>query len=170
MDFENSLAFGGSNLCLWSPNGRFLAVVSTQNRLVLRDAASLEVVRTEVIVSSSNCKDDSIDTIIFSPDSQFILASDFKNGVTFVYKTGSDKDSSTWKARITEGLSGTTDIRWAPDSRHIITLAEYTVKLTIWSLIQKLVRYIKLPKRKECLAFSPDGNYLSVVHSASKWI
>ena len=58
-------------------------------------------------------------------------------------------------------VTGTTDIRWAPDSRHIITLAEYTVKLTIWSLIQKLVRYIKLPKRKECVAFSPDGNYLS---------
>ena len=35
------------------------------------------------------------------------------------------------------------------------------MKLTIWSLIQKLVRYIKLPKRKECVAFSPDGNYLS---------
>lgn len=60
-------------------------------------------------------------------------------------------------------ISGATDIRWAPDSRHIITLAEYSVKLTIWSLIQKLVRYIKLPKRKECVALSPDGNYLSVV-------
>ena len=107
MDFENSLAFSGSNLCLWSPNGRYLAVVSAKNRLVLRDAASLEVLRTEVIVSGGpNYKDDSIDTIIFSPDSQFILASDFKNGVTFVYKTGADKDSSTWKAKITEGLSG----------------------------------------------------------------
>ena len=107
MDFENSLAFSGSNLCLWSPNGRYLAVVSAKNRLVLRDAASLEVLRTEVIVSGGpNYKDDSIDTIIFSPDSQFILASDFKNGVTFVYKTGADKDSSIWKAKITEGLSG----------------------------------------------------------------
>jgi WD40 repeat protein len=129
----------------------FLPVISAKNRLVLRDAASLDVLRTEVIVSGpgANSKEDSIDTIIFSPDSQFILASDFKNGVTFVYKTGADKDSSTWKAKISEGMSGTTDIRWAPDSRHIITLAEYSVKLTIWSLIQKLVRYIKLPKRKE---------------------
>ena len=107
MDFENSIAIGGSNLCLWSPNGRYLAVVSAKNRLILRDAASLEVLRTEVIVSGGpSSREDLIDRIIFSPDSQFILASDFKNGVTFVYKTSSDKDSSTWKAKITEGLAG----------------------------------------------------------------
>ena len=60
-------------------------------------------------------------------------------------------------------MAGITDIRWSPDSRHIITLAEFNVKITIWSLVQKLVRYIKFPKRKECVNFSPDGTYLAVI-------
>ena len=29
--------------------------------------------------------------------------------------------------------------------------------------MQKLVRYIKFPKRKECISFSPDGTYLAVI-------
>ena len=29
--------------------------------------------------------------------------------------------------------------------------------------MQKLVRYIKFPKRKECVNFSPNGNYLGVI-------
>ena len=89
MNFESTLTFGRSNLCSWSPNGRFLAVLSAKSRLVLRDAASLDVVRTEVIVSGG--RDDKVDLISFSPDSQFILASDLKNAVTFVFKVGNDK-------------------------------------------------------------------------------
>ena len=125
MDFENSLAFRGSNLCRWSPNGRYLAVISAKNRLVLRDAASLDVVRTEVIVSGpgANSKEDSIDTIIFSPDSQFILASDFKNGVTFVYKTGAEKDSSTWKAKISEGMSGKFLITYLSSTTNVVGMS-----------------------------------------------
>ena len=136
MDFEQSLAFGNSHLCSWSPNGRFLAVLSSKSRLVLRDAATLDVLRTEVISSSS----ENVDRILFSPDSQFILASDFKDGMTFVYRTTVDKESLTWKAKISEGLAGISSIMWSPDSRHIITLAEFSIKLTVWSLIQKLVR------------------------------
>ena len=89
MNFETHLALGSSNLCQWSPNGRILAVLESKCRLVLRDAATLDVLRTEVMVSGST--EDSIDIILFSPDSQFILASDFKTGTTFVYKVGNDK-------------------------------------------------------------------------------
>ena len=160
MDFQKALTFNDSNLCAWSPSGRFLAVISSQNRLVLRDASNLEVLRTEVISASSNIQ---INTLQFSPDSQFLLASDFANGLSFVYRTATDKDSLTWKAKIVEGLSGITDIRWAPDSRHVISLSEFSIKLTVWSLIQKVVRYIKFPKKKECIAFSPNGSYLGVV-------
>lgn len=160
MNFENSVQFSSSNLCAWSPNGRYLAVVSAKSRLVLRDAASLDVLRTEIILSETAS---TVSQILFSPDSQFILASDFATGLTFVFRTSSDKDSSTWKAKISEGIAGISAIQWSPDSRHILTLAEFNVKLTVWSLVQKLVRYIKYPKKKECISFSPNGNYLAVV-------
>ena len=182
MNFETHLAFGSSNLCQWSPNGKILAVLESKCRLVLRDAASLDVQRTEVMVGGSgSSSEDNIDLILFSPDSQFILASDFKSGLTFVYKTGSDKESSTWKAKISEGMAGITNIRWSPDSRHIIALAEFNIKLTVWSLVQKLVRYIKFPKNDTCVEFSANGQYLAVVerrdgkdclslfHSAKDW-
>ena len=182
MNFETHLAFGSSNLCQWSPNGKILAVLESKCRLVLRDAASLDVQRTEVMVGGSgSSSEDNIDLILFSPDSQFILASDFKSGLTFVYKTGSDKESSTWKAKISEGMAGITNIRWSPDSRHIIALAEFNIKLTVWSLVQKLVRYIKFPKNDTCVEFSGNGQYLAVVerrdgkdclslfHSAKDW-
>ena len=182
MNFETHLAFGSSNLCQWSPNGKILAVLESKCRLVLRDAASLDVQRTEVMVGGSgSSSEDNIDLILFSPDSQFILASDVKSGLTFVYKTGSDKESSTWKAKISEGMAGITNIRWSPDSRHIIALAEFNIKLTVWSLVQKLVRYIKFPKNETCVEFSADGQYLAVVerrdgkdclslfHSAKDW-
>ena len=89
MNFQSALSFGSSNLCAWSPNGRYLAVISAKSRLVLRDAASLDVLRTEVIVSGS--RDDTVDVISFSPDSQFIFACDLKNTNTFVFKIGTDK-------------------------------------------------------------------------------
>lgn len=158
--FENSLGFGNSQLCTWSPNGFLLAVVSDKCRLVLRDAATLEVLKTEIISANDNTI---INFISFSPDSQFILASDFKNGTSFVYRTTTDKESLTWKAKISEGVAGISDVKWSPDSRHIITMAEFNIKLTVWSLVQKLVRYIKFPKRKECVAFCPNGSYLAVV-------
>ena len=60
-------------------------------------------------------------------------------------------------------MAGITDIRWSPDSRHIIAMAEFNIKLTIWSLVQKLVRYIKFPKNRTCVEFSPNGQYLAVI-------
>jgi WD40 repeat protein len=163
MEFSNSVPFGSSNCCTWSPNGRFLAVISSKCRLVLRDAATLDVLRTEVIVTGTGNgrdHDEAVDVISFSPDSQFIFATMFKIGLTFVFKVATDKESSTWRARIAEGLGGITDIHWSPDSRHIISMAEFNVKLTVWSLIQRKVRYIKFPKKKECVAFSPGKLYI----------
>ena len=94
MDFEKSLAFSSSNLCCWSPNGRFLAVVSAKSRLELRDSATLDVIRAEIIVTGNKggiSEDCGVDSLLFSPDSQFIVASDFKRGTSFVYKVGADK-------------------------------------------------------------------------------
>ena len=92
MNFESALSFGSSSVCSWSPNGRYLAVISGKSRLVLRDAASLDVLRTEVLVTGGpSSTNDSIDIVSFSPDSQFIFASDLKSAITFVFKVGTDK-------------------------------------------------------------------------------
>ena len=162
MDLNGAVSISGG-LCSWSPNGRYLAVVSSQTRLVIRDSSDLQVIRSEVVLfsnqESSHHDQNNINKIQFSPDSEFIFAANFKLGVTQVFRVL----HSDWKAKITEGPGGLVDIIFSPDSRHLISFAEFNVKLTIWSLIEKRVRYIKFPKAKECVEFSKDGKFLAVV-------
>ncbi len=95
MNFDGALDISGS-LCCWSPNGRFLAVVASRARLVVRDAKSLDVIFSELCPSVSSAtasrsshltaEETKIDKIAFSPDSVFIYASSFKAGVTHVFQ------------------------------------------------------------------------------------
>ena len=62
-----------------------------------------------------------------------------------------------------EDVEFVVDIIFSSDSRHLVSFAEFNVKLTIWSLIEKRTRYIKFPKARECVKFSEDGQFLAVV-------
>ena len=162
MDLTGAVSMNGG-LCAWSPNGRYLAIVVSKARIIIRDSSDLQVLRSEVVVFSTNAiannQDNPIDKIQFSPDSEFILAANFKAGVTQVFRVL----HSDWKAKVTEGPGGLVDIIFSSDSRHLVSFAEFNVKLTIWSLIEKRTRYIKFPKSKECVKFSEDGEFLGVV-------
>ena len=162
MDLNGAVSMNGG-LCTWSPNGRYLAVVASRARLIIRDSSDLQVLRSEVLVfstsESSHPDYNAINKIQFSPDSEFIFASNFKLGVTQVFRVL----HSDWKGKITEGPGGLVDITFSSDSRHLVSFAEFNVKLTIWSLIEKRTRYIKFPKARECVKFSEDGQFLAVV-------
>ena len=160
MDLNGAVSMNGA-LCTWSPNGRYLALVASKGRLIIRDSSDLQVLRSEIVLFSANehSSNNAIDKVQFSPDSEFIFASNFKIGVTQVFRVL----HSDWKAKITEGPGGLVDIQFSPDSRHLISFADFNVKLTIWSMIEKRTRYIKFPKSRECVKFSDDGKYLAVV-------
>ena len=167
MDVNGAVSMNGE-LCTWSPNGRYLALVASRGRLIIRDASDLQVLRSEVVIFSSNeiphsSECNTINKIQFSPDSEFIFAANFKLGVTLVFRVL----HSDWKAKITEGPGGLIDIQFSPDSRHLVSFADFNVKLTIWSLIEKRTRYIKFPKSKQCVQFSEDRKYLAVVERRS---
>ena len=105
MNFDGSLDISGTLSC-WSPNGRYLAVVASKARLVVRDSKNLEVVFSEVcssvsafggtptsptrssstLTSGVGDGDAKIDKIGFSPDSVFVFASSFRAGVTHVFQ------------------------------------------------------------------------------------
>lgn len=163
MDLNGAVSMNGG-LCSWSPNGRYIALVASRARLIIRDSSDLQVLRSEVVIFSANENSQSSDVnvinkIQFSADSEFIFAANFKLGVTQVFRVL----HSDWKAKITEGPGGLVDINFSPDSRHLISFADFNVKLTIWSLIEKRTRYIKFPKSEDCVKFSHDGNFLAVV-------
>ena len=114
MDLNGAVSMNGA-LCTWSPNGRYLALVASKGRLIIRDSSDLQVLRSEIVLFSANehSSNNAIDKVQFSPDSEFIFASNFKIGVTQVFRVL----HSDWKAKITEGPGGLVDIQFSPDSR-----------------------------------------------------
>ena len=74
----------------------------------------------------------------WSPDGMFILIGVAKKAQAFV-KSMVDPD---WQGKIDEGLAGMANCMWAPTSRHIMTVSDFNLRLTVWSLVDKSVQYI----------------------------
>ena len=106
---------------------------------MIRDASDLQVIRSEVLMFNTDAASVAVDKLAFSPDSEFVLVSSFKTGTTLVVRVL----ATDWKARITESEE-VTDVIFAPDSRHVLTFAQFNVKLTIWSLTERRVRSVLL--------------------------
>ncbi|XP_071527988.1 WD repeat-containing protein WRAP73-like isoform X2 [Panulirus ornatus] len=150
MNFAEVLKTSGS-LLTWSPDGRFCAVPVTA-RLEIRDSTSLQILVTY------NCID-IIQIVEWAPDSSYVLTGNYKRSVAEIWSIG----NPDWRCRVNEGSAGLIRICWAPDSRHILTTAEFCLRITVWSLINKSVSYIKHPKNIALgLQFSPDHDYLAV--------
>jgi len=138
-------------LCTISPNGSMLATVS-QQKLTVQEHPSLVVVQNFVL-------DEPPQLLKWSPDSQFLLCASFKKAVLQVFSLADPE----WKCRIDEGSSGLVSAQWAPDSRHILTTSEFYIRMTVWSLINKSISYIRYIKElADPAAFSADGKYLAV--------
>ena len=76
-------------------------------------------------------------------------------------------EDAEWTCRINEGLAGLVYARWAPDGRHILTTADFQLHVSIWSLVDSSIAYIKGPKLPVAgLAFSKSGRYLAVATRA----
>lgn len=52
---------------------------------------------------------------------------------------------------------------WAPDSRHILTTTDFQLRMTLWSLVNKTISYIKYPKLSQGgLDFNHSGRYMAL--------
>jgi len=136
----------------YSPNGIMLAICFNTKILVMESLSS------QILHNWSF--GDTITQIQWSPDSSMILVALGKSGIAHV-KNVSDDD---WNCRIDEGTAGLSGIRWAPDSRHVMTISNFQLRLTIWSLTDKSSSYIKNPKFSgdRGLAFSPNREYMAL--------
>lgn len=136
---------------IWSEDGYLLASASGP-RLTIWDAASLEVLQVFTTVEA-------IDKIEFSPDGEFILAVSLKSSETNIFSI----NHPDWSGRICEGAAGLLAAEWSPDSRYILTTAEFSVKLTIWSLTSKSIFYIRNPKTlRRSVEYSRDKSLAAV--------
>lgn len=56
---------------------------------------------------------------------------------------------------------------WAPTSRHVITISDFNVRLTVWSMVDKSVQYIQCPKHScSGLAFSPNRKIMALLEKS----
>jgi len=70
-------------------------------------------------------------------------------------------ENPEWKCKIDEGSAGLVQVNWSPDSRHILTTSDFHLRITVWSLMNKSVSYMKYPKNIEkCYEFTNDGRYM----------
>eukprot|EP00697_Spironema_sp_BW2_P004277 gnl/Spiro4/15820_TR8515_c0_g1_i1.p1 gnl/Spiro4/15820_TR8515_c0_g1~~gnl/Spiro4/15820_TR8515_c0_g1_i1.p1 ORF type:complete len:470 (-),score=132.29 gnl/Spiro4/15820_TR8515_c0_g1_i1:102-1448(-) len=138
-------------LCKWSPDSQHLANV-TQFRLLLRDSRTLQIVQLYTCL-------DVINQIEWSSDSKYVLCGLFKRGLVQVWSL----ENPDWTCKIDEGAAGVVHARWSPDGRHILTTADFNLRVTIWSLVNRSVSCIKFPKfSSKGLSFSNNGQYMAL--------
>lgn len=120
--------------CAFSPNGRFIANAS-QFRLVIREFETLQIIGVLTCI-------DSIDKVVWSPNSAMVITSCFKRGVSQIWSV----KHSSCISKLDEGSSGLVDTVWCPDSKQILTWSEFGVRINVWSLNHKQVSHIQNPK------------------------
>ncbi|CAL1547065.1 unnamed protein product [Lymnaea stagnalis] len=140
-----------TQLCQFSPDGKFLAS-AVDYRLIIRDVETLQIQHL------FSCLD-AIQHIQWSADSQFILCGMFKRGLVQVWSI----EVPDWHCKIDEGSAGLSAVTWSPDGRHILTTADFHLRVTVWSLVTKSVSYIRYPKQcTKGIDFSNGGKYMAL--------
>ena len=153
IDFSELYKHSGGH-CTWSPDGKYLAV-ATKSTLVIRDVDDMSV------VNLFNCADE-IKHIEWSFDSMYILCGIYGRAIVDVWCV----HKTDWTCRITEGVAGMVSARWTPDGRHILTIAEFQLHMTAWSLLDGTAVKLQAPKHPIAgLDFSPGtGTFMVVAH------
>jgi WD40 repeat protein len=114
MDFTELYKATGY-LCSFSPNGQFIGT-AVEHRVVIRDAETLQIVQLY------NCLD-IVEELVWSPDSELLLCASHKKGSIQIWSLRDPE----WNASIDEGIAGLTAVKWAPDSRHILSFSDFQV-------------------------------------------
>ena len=102
---------------------------------------------------------DLVSHIDWSFDSNYILIGIQKRGLAYA-KSLVDNE---WNCKIDEGLAGLAHCRFGATNTHILTVSEFKLRLTVWSLLDKTVQFIKNPKHEsKGLDFSQNGKLMAV--------
>eukprot|EP00252_Welwitschia_mirabilis_P019741 TRINITY_DN4656_c0_g1_i1.p1 TRINITY_DN4656_c0_g1~~TRINITY_DN4656_c0_g1_i1.p1 ORF type:complete len:393 (-),score=58.09 TRINITY_DN4656_c0_g1_i1:241-1419(-) len=68
-----------------------------------------------------------------------------------------------WTCKIDEGHAGIAYARWSPDSRHILTVSDFQLRLTVWSLLNTACIHVQWPKHgSKGVSFTQDGKFAAI--------
>ncbi|EZA56444.1 WD repeat-containing protein [Ooceraea biroi] len=142
-----------NRLCEFSHNGAYLAI-AFQTNLLIKDTKTLDTCQSYVFT-------DVIQYIEWSSNSEYILCANTKKAIIQVYSI----HYPDWKCRLTEGSAGLQGVTWSPDSKYIITTADFNIQISMWNLEEHTVSYIQNLKTSafDKVHFSPSGDRLAVI-------
>ena len=141
-----------SGVIEYSPNGSLVAIAKGFE-INVYETTTLRPVNKFVF-------NDVISSLDWASDSTLILVGIEKRGCAFA-RNVFDAD---WNCKIDEGLSGMINCRWTPAGRHILTVNDCKLRLTVWSLTDKSVQYIQSPKYEDKgIDFSPDNKLMALL-------
>jgi len=136
----------------YSPNGDMMTICKS-NKLIIVETVTYQTLHEWTFP-------DTISQIEWSPNSSLLLVALKKCGLVYA-KSVLNND---WNCRIDESTGGLSGIKWAPDSRQVITISDFQLRLTVWSLIDMSAAHIKGPKFNgdHGLAFSSNGKFMAL--------
>ncbi|XP_054015028.1 WD repeat-containing protein WRAP73-like [Hylaeus anthracinus] len=154
LEVENDLIRVNNQLCDFSPDGRFLAV-AYQTNLVVKSSKTFDTIHSFVFA-------DIIEVFKWSRNSEYILCANIKKAIIQIYSIYCPE----WKFKLTEGSAGLESVYWSPDSKHFLTVSDFNIQISIWSLENRSVTYIQNVKTSfGKLHFSPNGIELAIIVS-----
>ena len=149
LNFSNPIKYSGK--AVYSPNDKYFAISKSLD-LIVYDTLTLKQIQK---FSFS----DYIEHIEWSKDSSLILVGLFKRGIVEVKQLLKPE----WMCQLNEAIVGITYAYFAPDSRSVITICNNNLKMSIWSLVNKTISYIPMPKfAKKGVAFTPNGHFMAL--------
>ncbi|XP_076661539.1 WD repeat-containing protein WRAP73 [Halictus rubicundus] len=153
-EVEKNIFRINNQLCEFSPDGRFFALVYQAN-LIVKSSKTTESIHTFVFT-------DIIEYLEWSRNSEYILCANIKKTIIQVYSIHYPE----WQYKLVEGSAGLESITWSPDSKHILILSNFNIQISVWSLENRNVSHIQNVKSSfRNLYFSPNGKKLAIVVS-----
>lgn len=150
MNFSDITSFSGQ--AEFSPNTEYLAVVKGI-KVTVYESSSMGVICTWNIL-------DQVSKLEWAQDSTLLLCSQAKRALIQIFNIKDVK----WECKISLGPCGLSSAWFCPDSRHIITICHFQIRLNIWSLLQKEVFALASPKfSNKGITFSKCKQFIAVL-------
>ncbi|GIY25129.1 WD repeat-containing protein WRAP73, partial [Caerostris extrusa] len=111
----------------------YLSACALQSQLLVWNVESKEVKNKFIC-------DHIIDSLGWSPDSELIYCGMSRKNIIQIWSF----NNPTWRCKISENPLSFVDVFWSPDSRHLLVVAEFHLKITVWSLVSTVA------ERRKC--------------------
>lgn len=121
MNFSDSIPQSNGTVD-YSPNGNLIAIAKNFDVKIF-DTDGLRPLQNFTFV-------DVVSQMVWSPDSTLLLVVISKRNTVYVRNVYDPE----WNCKIDEGMAGLLSAIWTPDSRFILTVSEFKLRMTVWDL------------------------------------